>query len=613
MLSPGQHYRKVPKDPRRNLEYRRDLLRRAARDPRGQDALREACRSDCLFWINSFVFQVNPRKKGGGEVGPFVTWPVQDKLILWILDHVERDRDALIEKSREVGASWCNLLVKDWLSLFHRWQKFLCLSHTEDAVDKAGDMDSLFEKVAFIHSMLPGWMKEGVKRRRLGFTFPSKSSITGQASTERSGVGGRATAVFLDEFAKQRDDWHILGQTADTGPRIFNSTHYGTGTAFYDLCTRADRGEIDRFILHWSHHPDKGKGLYRWDQKEKRVQVLDQAYTFPTDYHFVMDGSPHGGPFPGLRSPWYDAECVRRKDSRNIAMHLDIDPKGATSQAYEPAIIRELIEEYACAPGWRGDLRYDRETADPLDLAQAPGGPLELWVRPLHDGSMPPARYVVGGDLSLGTGATPSCLSVFNADRGEKVGQYTNSKVDPKECARVAVALCRLFKTQDGGPAKLIWEMQGPGLLFGQQILDLGFRHIYYRTTEQPHTLGVKVSDRPGWVPTPDSKRLLHEEYRSALYSRSFINRSEAALEECLEFCYTERGDTIEHGQLNTDDPTSARVNHGDHVVADALCWKEGKGLRVRAKRAEDETPLPGTLAWRRMLAAHEARQKRPW
>jgi hypothetical protein len=108
--------------------------------------------------------------------------------------------------------------------------------------------------------------------------FPAtRSAITGAATTERAGVGGRATWVLGDEFAKQKDASAILGQTADTGPRLLVSTHYGTGTAWHGLTQRQD-------ILHWSQHPEMNQGLYRFDAATNTVEILDKEYQFPEDY-----------------------------------------------------------------------------------------------------------------------------------------------------------------------------------------------------------------------------------------------------------------------------------------------------------------------------------------
>lgn len=613
MLSPGNWHTKVPRGLRQNLLFRRNVLRKG-KEPANQRLFRQACKEDCLFWVNAFVVQFNPRKKGekAMKVGPFITWPFQEEAVnsqdparpgmLWCIEH---DEDLLIEKSREMGASWLMVLVHLWLYLYHDWQKFLFISRSEKAVEDE-DPDSLFWKIDFVLDYLPDWSIPGgraaLKRRKLFFGNANGSSITGEASTGKAGVGGRATSMPIDEFSQIKEDYEVLHRTSDTtGCRIFNGTHRGLDTAFYELSRRVD---MKKLVMHWSQHPDKNRGLYR--AVEGKVVVLDKSYAFPPDYHFVMDGSPTGGPYPGLRSPWYDKECRRKGDKRAVAMDLDIDPSGSVSQFFDPIAVRVLQETYCTEPRWHGDLLYDPDAGRPLQLTAAPGGPLELWC-PLDAQGKPPAgRYAIGSDISTGNGATPSCLSVVNRDTGEKAGQYQNAWIAAESFAALSVALCWLFADEEGNGAAFCWEHHGPGINYGNKVIELGYRNVYYRKAELG-ALKQKNSDLPGWIPLPPNKRVTLEEYRAALYARQFLNRSRRALEECLAFKWGDSNNIVHAHEVN-EDPTKARVNHADLAMADALAWKMCKEQRRLTPKPREEPPLL-SLAWRRRY--HERREER--
>lgn len=596
MLSPARHHERVPRDPYRNLLWRRYLLRQC-RSPRYRAAVLAMCCEDCLFWINSFVIQYNPQKVGR-EIGPFITWPVQEKIVYTVLEKYQNRSDLLIEKSREMGVSWLLLIINDWCCLFHDWKKFSCISHSEQAVDKTEDLATLFGKVQFIHDNLPGWMVHA-RKRKLFFTFDkTHSSMAGSATSKRTSVGDRNTGVLLDEFAKQETAEEIWSQTADVGPRIVVSTHYGVGTLFFELCQRP---HLEKLQVHWSEHPDKNQGLYRYDAAMNKVEIIDKSYVFPPDYHFVMDGSPTGGPYPGLRSPWYDAETVRRASARDVAMHLDIDAKGSVSQFFDRLTINRLIQE-ARAPYWQGDLHYDRDRGEPIKLVKREGGPLKLWC-PLNSDSRPPrSQYAAGADISAGSGATPSCFTATRAATGEKVVEYVNPWIRPEEFAVLCVALCRLFRDVDNDGALFAWEQQGPGGVFGQKVVELGYLHIYFKVDE--FELNPEISDKPGWYPSPANKRLLLEDYRTALATHAFFNPSKEALEECLAFKYDRRGH-IEHGNhYGILDPSGASVNHADRVIADALAHKMAKQLAGREKEPKPAPTCPVlSLQWRRELA----------
>jgi hypothetical protein len=95
----------------------------------------------------------------------------------------------------------------------------------------------------------------------------------------------------------------------------------------------------------------------------------------------------------------------------------------------------------------------------------------------------------------------------------------------------------------------------------------------------------------PGYFFTKDNKRTTIGEYREALDSGKFINRSYQALRECLEYVYVRSNSSIEHSKCaNTIDPTGARDNHGDRVIADALLHK---GMKMFSVVEEEEIQVP--------------------
>lgn len=602
-LSPGEYWRLVPKDRAENTKFRLALLERCESEPVMRKAVWEMCRQDLLFYVNVFVWQYNPRKKAA-EVGPFITWPFQESAAYTLLDCIENDEDLTIEKSREMGATWWCLIVMEWLWHFHPWKKFLAISRNEKAVEDE-DPDSLFWKLDFIHRYMPGWlMPKKLKRRKLYFgNEDNGSTITGQASTGSAGVGGRATAMFVDEFSQIKEDYEVLHRTSDTtGCRIFNFTHLGLDTAAYELTTRVDMRKLQ---MHWTQHPDKIAGLYRYDAEHNRIEVLDKTYHYPPGFNFVMDASPSGGPFPGLRSPWYDEQCRRKGSPRAIAMDLDINPVGSVSQFVDPLQIRQLIGSYCCEPYWEGELAYDRDTGRPekeKPLRQVAGGLLKLWLTPTADGRPPVATYVAGADLAEGTGATNSCLTIINAETGEKVLEYADRHIGPEKFAPLAVALCWLFKSEQGEGARFAWEMQGPGDRFGKAVVALGYSNVYFRQNEQSMYNNRTASEIPGWYPSPSNRTLLLGDYRAALYSRQCLNRSEKSLREFLTFRYNVRGDVEYGGKSSGDDLSGVGVNHGDRVVADGLAWKmaKGMGLARTPGRPKEEVGGPGSLQWRR-------------
>lgn len=615
MIGEGSYHLAVPREETANLRFRNWLLVKGKSES-GRRAIRAGCRADCLFWINSFVWQINPQKVGQ-EVGPFCTWGFQDEAVRTVLSCVQGREDLVIEKSREMGASWLCLLVMDWMCRFHKSKKFLLISRSAEAVDRSEDPDCLMWKLDFVDRYMPEWLCGKRDRAKMRIGYATDSRITGQASTGKAGVGGRATAAFVDEFSQIGEDREVLARTADTtGCRIFNFTHTDVGTAAYDLA-KPESG-VRKLVMHWSQHPEKRKGLYRLTE-QGRVDVLVQK-GLPEDYDFVRDGTPTGGPYPGLRSPWYDAECRRREGGRthgrSVAMDLDINPTGASSQFYDAVTISRL--KGSCrSPLWRGSLMYVREEGEPQELVEGEGN-LWLWLTPGFDSRgrllrVPQANYVIGGDVGTGAGVTPSCFTVFDCDKGIKVGKLVDRRIDPKTMAGLVVALCRVFRNAEGQPAQLTWECPGAGTTFGNEVLkEYGYRNIFWKTEVLRDV--ERESDVPGWHSTPKMKLQLHTEYRSALGSGRFANPDESALDECL--AYVHKNGSVEHPKATVKtDEAGEGMNHGDQVVGDALAWMLAS-RRPEVRRVEGEapeSPIPNSMLARRKWNRRAERESDLW
>jgi hypothetical protein len=557
------------------------------------------CRRDILFFVNAFVYQFNPKAKGDEpKFGPFCTWDFQDEALLSLVESIHDQQDTVIEKSREMGASWICLIVMLWYILFRPGVQFLLVSRDVDSVD-CKSPDSLFWKLRYMLRHLPDWLAPRMTDQSMYLCNEIlQSYITGEASTKKAGIGGRATAIFLDEFSLVNDAQEIYDHTSDTAScRIFNFTHRGENTCASRLCKMP---LIKKIVMHWSQHPRKNPGLYRYNAEKRATESLDSHYEYPPDFHFVMDGTPVGGPFPGLRSPWYDKEVPRKGSNRAVAMDLDINPEGATSQVFDPLVIAQLIRSGARPPSWEGDLIYDDKTGEPERLDKRAGGLIKLWC-PLDAYGRPgKARYIFGTDTSTGKGASPTVFSVLNEDTGEKVLEYTNSRIYIHHAAPLAVALCKFFYN-----ALMIWEDKGPGETFGLLVLDLGYGNCYIR--QDDHRLDKKMSSGPkyGWVPNPANIRTLIEDYSEALRRREYVNYSARALQECNAFMYDKSG-YVMHSGMKTGDESGIGVNHGDHVVADALTCKLAK-RKARVKKNEPR-PVPLlSLEWRRDYAKRQA------
>ena len=538
------------------------------------------CARDLLFYVNTFVWTYDPRRDP--PTVPMITWPFQDRALLELQAAIG-DHDLGIEKSRDMGASWLCLVAMEHAWHFQDYRSFLLVSRKASLVDSPGDPKCLFWKIEFIHEWQPDWLRPRLNQERDRkamhmFNPDTNSTFNGEYTTGDVARGDRRTAILLDEFAFMDNAELVDAATADaTSCRLINSTHSGTGHLFYQI-----REKIKFLRLHWSEHPEKAKGLYFKDGK--------------------------------ARSPWYDAECRRRGHPQLVAQELDIDPVGANFPLFGSAILEKHKEKHGRPPSATGELVFDPDTLEPKYFEERDNGRLRLWANPGGDGRLPGGReYVVACDVSQGTGASNSTMSVADRRTGEKVAEFCFPGPDypPSAHAQYAVALCRWMGASrpEVPGAYLIWEANGPGHLFWGEVKRLGYANYYYHENEKvPYREATK---NPGYYTTKIQHLL--EPYRDALRDEQFINHSHEAIQECQHFIYVQGTNKVEHTGAASFDPSGARENHGDRVVADALAWhvvKQSVGLPPPA--ALPEVP-PGCLAERMQLAAKERAAKKWW
>ncbi|MCP4899995.1 MAG: hypothetical protein GY906_23755 [bacterium] len=592
VATPFAHH--VPLDLMENLRWRADTYRRVIEDPSFAEVIREACSIDPIFYINGFAYTYDPRCEPFAKL-PFILYPFQAEGILDIIRAVNKE-DLLIEKTRDMGASWCLVSVFEWLWHFKKHLSFLMVSRVEDYVDKRDNPKALFQKIDFIHDNLPSWlMPEGytrsLHRAKLHMLNPeTKSVIDGESTTRSVARGDRRTAILLDEFADVEQGYAVLRSTRDaTKCRIFNSTPQGVGNAFHDV---RETG-IKKLRWHWSIHPEKNIGLYTTDDNGN-LKILDHE-GYPEDYKPILDGD--------IRSPWYDHECSRTVSLREIAQELNIDYLGSGHQYFNPASITEAIAKFTKPPILLGDLDYDAITAEPTDWLDDESGRIKLWC--LLDGDnkfLTDHKLVMGVDVSAGTGASNSVIVVCDVATNEKLLEYASPYIRPEELAKQAYAICQWMQTKPDGSTMrrgplVVWEINGPGQQFYSRLAELGYTNIYLR--DKANTISGKITDSPGWASTKETKISLMGEYRAAIEKFECVNRSKVALEECLEYVFNPAGGVSHSREDDKDDPTGAKSNHGDRVMADALAWKGMKRRRTKLKMPSKPSVPVGSLAWR--------------
>lgn len=581
------------------------MIQRARGDLGFQRDVWIRCSRDIVFYCDAFGWTYNPKDYEDQPNRPFILHDIQEYGLTKLKGSIGK-HDALIEKSRTMGASWICLIA-----FIHSWhfkprQSFLLGSRTQEYVDKAGNPKSLFWKIDYFLEKLPSWMVPRYERTSMHLgNLENDSIIDGESTTGDFATGDRRTAVLLDEFAKiEGDGYSILRATQHvTRCRIFNSTPQGASGAYYEERHRISKNFPDQIIrLHWSDHPEYNRGLYttKGGVEGGELVILDKEYEFPADFEFVRDGK--------LRSPWYDNECKRSPSKQFIAQELDIDYVGAGGTFFDPSKIEQIISQCARLPITKGEIAYELGTTKVRWIDHRMHGRLWLWTVPGLDYRPIPGKYVVGCDIATGKGgdeSTNSVASIVNQETGEKVGQFTTNQMNPTEFARTVVAICRWFHT-----AFLIWEDNGPGGEFGVEVRNLGYRHVFYREDEK--LFDRSKTNKAGWYSTRETKKLLLANYAHALMESRFVNHCEQALRECLEYVYDSGGQIVHSRAEASKNPMTSGENHGDMVIADALAFRGVIDIPVVAEYTRREVP-EGSFAHRREQSRRAARQRTSW
>ncbi len=590
---------KIPKDPKKNLAWRAQLIKDAENDVDLQQYLFSACEASILFWFNAFVwtyrqFVVDPEThmpipapKDQIHV-PFVTWAMQDDAILEIYDSIMAGVDIGVKKCRETGASWMCLGVFHYIWLFQADRMLLELSRTEAYVDEAGNAKSLFWKHDYINQWLPTWMcppdvqRGGRNRRKMHIANELNGSvIDGEATTANAASGDRRLAVLMDEFAKVENGQAMRSATADVTPcRVINSTPCGAGTEYSKWL---NSGQIKIIYLPFYKHPEKGLGRYiRQDPQTSMYEI---------------------------RSPWLDNE-EKRRSPKEMAQEIFMDDLESGSTFFESNIIEKHKLLFARGPISVAEINFDkkvpndeikfllqRKTTDKVSVTHPRWAKLKLWKR-LIDGRLDQKySYTLGVDLSEGKGASNSVISIICVQTGEQVGEWADANTPPYEMARIAMAMALWV----GGPNPkklpvIIWEMNGPGYDFGKLLVEtFCYPQCYYMTKELVRE--KKLERKFGWHASTERKELMLSALRRKLAHGGVIIHSEKALDETAYYIRYPGGKIGPASLL--EESESARKTHGDRTIAAGLAFLAAESPTA-ARKLSGATAPPGSAAYRK-------------
>lgn len=286
-----------------------------------------------MAFINDWCVTYDPRNKDPvPKMMPFMLFPRQEELIEFLYLCFTEKEDGLIEKARDMGATWVCVCFSVWLFLFFPGSAIGWGSRRSDLVDELGNPDSIFEKMRIVLRNLPPFflpsefsIDEDAPSMKI-LDRKNGSTIAGETG-DNIGRGGRSTVFFKDESAHYERPEKIEAALGDnTDVQIDISSVNGTGNVFY---RRRNAGEewfpgkkmpkkrTRVFVMDWKDHPAKTDEWYAGRRAKAEEEGLLHLFAQEVDRDYA--GAVDRVIIP---SPWVKAAI-------DAHIKLGIKPEGS--------------------------------------------------------------------------------------------------------------------------------------------------------------------------------------------------------------------------------------------------------------------------------------------
>jgi len=600
------HYfnRSVPLEPEANRVWREKVFLTTDRDE--QKVLRRMCAEDFLFYCAGFL-NIFDAGDESGRPGPVAFIPydfqVECFTLMWAAMHDLR-QPLRGKKPRRIGFSWGAIGMFEHCWHFMPNHHLLVGSHREEEVDgtqsmakggiDVGEWSKLMPKFDYLHVNQPSWLlPDGYKprqepyRTRMKLMNPANGSIVwGTSAASAAGHGERGYAVLWDEASRTENLYDIIGGLQAFSPCKFWLSTIGNLSHPFSTILKDSPG-ILQLSPHWWMHPDYAKDM-----------TIDPATEVRT-------------------SPWLERKLDEIGRDPVLANQLYYaDETQQVGGYYGAATFRKMLGSDAL-PGTVMEPRHRGE----LDITETPSGPLctrfceqgngrwRFWMEFDAEGRPPRnTRYVMGVDIAAGStddagrGASNSIIAVADWLTGELVAEFVTHGKKPYELAAIAVAAGKWFEGDDYLPAMMVPERNGPG---GEFVDVAAKKYRYPNMFMQSMARGDDL--KMGWHKDGrgDEARLAFGLHDEMICDGRFKERSTDCVQEmrCYQHNPNGRGAPVHSASLMARDPSGARDNHGDRVIARiCICQALKRPLDVVKKR--------GQAPWGSYRSIREARER---
>lgn len=344
---------------------------------------------NCSKFINHWLDTYDPRNAGSRTKipkMPFIMFERQEQMVNFLLAMLSGEENGLIEKARDMGATWVCCAVSVWLWLFWEGAAIGWGSRKEPLVDKIGDPDSIFEKMRMLirglpQEFLPAGFNEKDHMLSMRIVNPENgSTITGEVG-DNIGRGGRKLIYFKDESAHYERPEKIEAALGDnTRVQIDISSVNGLGNVFHRRREAGKEWEggpaienvTNVFIMDWRDHPEKNDEWYLRRKKKSQEEGLLHLFAQEVDrnYSASVEGTI-------IKSEWVaaavDAHLKLKVEASGLMIGaLDVADEGGDKNA----LVRRRGMVLLSADDWgEGDVGESTRRAV---AACSSDGPIEI-------------------------------------------------------------------------------------------------------------------------------------------------------------------------------------------------------------------------------------------
>ena len=300
------------------------------------------------YWCEYFCYTFNPRDLKNPHKH-FILYPYQKEDAEKLLDAIRTGKSVVMDKSRDMGATWLALAVITYCWIFDESFHALLGSRKEDLVDDR-TVDSLFGKIDYILERQPWWIIPGYNpdknRKKLKLEGPGGNLITGESANAAFGRGPRKNVVYLDEYAFWEEDVAVYAGINDTAPcKIYTSTPHGKHNQFAKI--RFSTSDIIKVTQHWTKHPEKDWVWYESECAKRLYDPVVIAQELDIDY----EASAGGLALPMLQ----DSDFLKRiiigapspndKETANARFYGGLDWGSTNPSSYHIYRVQKLKEQ----------------------------------------------------------------------------------------------------------------------------------------------------------------------------------------------------------------------------------------------------------------------------